>query len=84
MMNKVSDQSIIQKAAQQLSSRGMQSPCHIAVIAHSGDVTLSGTILYEHQRLTALHAVRGINGVRRVVDHMQIMSKTHPRDADRR
>jgi osmotically-inducible protein OsmY len=77
-MNKVSDQTIIQKATQQLSSRGMQSPCHIAVIAHSGDVTLSGTILYEHQRLTALHAVRGIDGVRRVVDHMQLQSKSQP------
>ncbi|MGA2062070.1 MAG: BON domain-containing protein, partial [Thermoguttaceae bacterium] len=75
MMNKVSDQTIIQKAAQQLSNRGMHSPCQIAVIAHSGDVTLSGTIQFEHQRLTAMHAVRSIDGVRRVVDHLQVQPK---------
>jgi osmotically-inducible protein OsmY len=66
-----------------LSSRGMQSPCHIDVLARSGDVVLSGTILYEHQRLTALHAVRGINGVRHIVDNLRVQNKNHPRNVDR-
>jgi len=71
-MNKVTDATIIQKVTKQLSNRGMQSPCRIAVAARKGDVTLSGTIQFEHQRIAALHAVRGIDGVRRVMDHLQV------------
>jgi hypothetical protein len=74
-VNKVPDEAIVQKVTRQLSNRGMQSPCHIAVTARRGDVTLSGTIQYEHQRLAALHAVRGIDGVRRVTDHLQVQAK---------
>jgi len=73
-MNKVSDETIIQKVTRQLSNRGMQSPCHIDVVSRKGDVTLSGTIQYEHQRLAALHAVRGVDGVRHVVDQMHVQS----------
>lgn len=75
-MNKVSDETIIQKVNKQLSNRGMQSPCHIAVTSRKGDVTLSGMIQYEHQRIAALHATRGIDGVRRVMDHLQVQPKT--------
>ncbi len=74
-MNKVPDETIIQNVTRQLSNRGMQSPCHIAVTAHKGDVTLSGTIQYEYQRIAALHAVRGVDGVRRVMDHLQVQAK---------
>ena len=55
-MNKVPDATIIQKVTKQLSNRGMQSPCHIAVAVRKGDVTLTGSIQYEHQRIAALHA----------------------------
>ena len=74
-MNKVPDATIIQKVTKQLSNRGMQSPCRIAVAARKGDVTLSGTIQFEYQRIAALHAVRGIDGVRRVMDHLQVQDK---------
>ncbi len=74
-MNKVSDETIIQKVTRQLSNRGMQSPCRIAVTARKGDVTLTGTIQYEHQRIAAMHAVRSIDGVRRVMDHLQVQAK---------
>jgi hypothetical protein len=77
-MNKVSDQTIIQKVTRQLSNRGMQSPCHIAVVARRGAVTLSGTIQYEHQRLAALHAARGVDGVRQVMDQLHVESKNQP------
>ena len=74
-MNKVSDETIVQKVTRQLSNRGMQSPCHIAVAARKGDVTLSGTIQFEYQRIAALHAARGIDGVRQVMDHLQVQAK---------
>ena len=74
-MNKVPDATIIQKVTKQLSNRGMQSPCHIAVAVRKGDVTLTGTIQFEHQRIAALHAVRGIDGVRRVMDQLKVQAK---------
>jgi hypothetical protein len=74
-MNKMPDATLVQQVTRQLSNRGMQSPCHIAVNARKGEVTLSGTIQYEHQRIAALHAVRGIDGVRHVVDHLQVQAK---------
>ena len=74
-MNKVSDATIIQKVTKQLGNRGMQSPCRIAVTARKGDVTLAGTIQFEHQRIAALHAVRGVEGVRRVMDQLKVQAK---------
>jgi hypothetical protein len=75
IMNKVPDASIIQKVTRSLSNHGMRSPCHIAVAARKGDVTLSGTIQFEHQRIAALHAARGIDGVRRVMDQLKVQAK---------
>ena len=75
-MNRVPDETIVQKVTRQLSNRGMQSPCRIAVAARKGDVTLTGTIQFEYQRIAALHAARGIDGVRRVMDHLQVQAKT--------
>ena len=54
----------------------MRSPCRIAVASRKGDVTLSGTIQFEHQRIAALHAARGIDGVRRVMDQLKVQAKT--------
>jgi hypothetical protein len=73
-MNKMPDATLVQKVTRQLSNHGMQSPCHIAVIVRKGDVTLSGTIQYEYQRIAAIHAARGIDGVRHVVDHLQVQA----------
>ncbi len=74
-MQKIPDAIIIQKVTKQLSNHGMRSPCRIAVAARKGDVTLSGTIQFEYQRIAALHAVRGIDGVRRVMDQLKVQPK---------
>jgi hypothetical protein len=75
IMNKVPDATIIQKVTKQLSNHGMRAPCRIAVAARKGDVTLTGTIQFEHQRIAALHAVRGVDGVRRVMDQLKVQAK---------
>jgi hypothetical protein len=75
IMNKVPDASIIQKVTKSLCNHGMRSPCRIAVASRKGDVTLSGTIQFEHQRIAALHAARGIDGVRRVMDQLKVQAK---------
>ncbi len=70
--NQVPDETLLQKVTQQLSNRGLRSPCKISVTARNGDITLSGTIQYQHQRMAAMQATRCVTGVRRVNDQMQV------------
>ena len=74
----ISDKTIDQKVAQQLSARGMRSPCRIVVRTMKGVVTLSGDIAFEHQRSAALQAARHLDGVRSVVDQLHVKAKTSP------
>jgi len=67
----IQDSAIVQEVTNKLSSMGIRAPCRVAVASNKGQVTLSGTIQYEHQRQMALRAIRGVAGVQRVVDRMQ-------------
>ncbi len=75
------DRLILQRVNHQLSSRGIRNPCHVEASIKNGDVTLGGTIQYEHQRRAAVQAatgatgvngVNGVNGVKRVTDQMRV------------
>src|SRR5688572_6889520 len=48
--NQIPDDTLLQKVSQQLSNRGLRSPCKITVAARNGDITLTGTLQYAHQR----------------------------------
>jgi osmotically-inducible protein OsmY len=72
---KVPDQAITQKVNQQLCNQGVRSPCQVTVVTTKGNVTLSGTIQYEHQRRMVLHTTRGVAGVQRVLDQMRVIPK---------
>ena len=74
----ISDKAIDQKVTQQLSARGMRSPCRIAVQTAKGVVTLSGDIEFEHQRNTAVQAARHLDGVSSVVDRLHVKAKMSP------
>jgi osmotically-inducible protein OsmY len=76
-----SDKAISQKISQQLATRGMRSPCHIAVQIARGSVTLTGDIEYEHQRNAAVQAARRVDGVQRVVDQLHVKARTSPMHA---
>jgi osmotically-inducible protein OsmY len=69
----ISDPKITQNATQKLASSGLRAPSRVLVTSSSGQVTLTGSIQYEHQRQAALQAVRGIAGVRNVVDRLQLI-----------
>jgi len=66
-----SDPKIAQNITQRLSGSGIRAPSKVTVRSTKGEVTLSGTIQYEHQRSVALSAARGEPGVRRVVDNLR-------------
>lgn len=71
----VPDRLITQQVSQKLANRGIRSPCHVEVSTNNGEVTLSGSVQFGHQKGIAAQAVSGITGVRRVVD--QIVIKAH-------
>ena len=76
----IPDKTINLKVAQQLSARGMRSPCKIAVQTAKGVVTLTGDIEYEHQRNTAVQTARRLDGVNSVVDRLHVKAKTSPQN----
>jgi osmotically-inducible protein OsmY len=69
---KISDPMISQRVQEKLANMGIRAPCRVAVASNKGHVTLSGSIQYEHQRHTVLHAIRAVTGVQRVVDLMHV------------
>lgn len=66
------DQVITQHVTNKLAKGGISSPCRVAVQTKNGDVTLSGTVQYLHQKGSAVKAASGIAGVRRVHDQMTV------------
>jgi osmotically-inducible protein OsmY len=71
---KLQDPMISQRVSETLSSLGMRAPCRVTVVTSKGNVTLSGTIQYEHQRHMFAHAIKAVAGVQRVVDQMRVIS----------
>jgi len=66
------DQIITQHVNNKLAKGGICTPCRVSVQTKNGDVTLSGTVQYIHQKGAAMKAASGIAGVRRVVDQMSV------------
>lgn len=66
------DPKIAQNITQRLQGCGIRSPSRVTIASAGGQVTLSGTIQYEHQRAQAMKAVQGVSGVKRVVDNLTV------------
>ena len=73
--NIIPDRTIDLKMNQQLANRGMRPPCKVLAASKGGTVTLSGKIQYEHQRNVCTQTVRRVEGVKRVVDQLQVIVK---------
>ncbi len=68
----VPDRTITQQVQNKLTGRGLSAPCHVSVATQNGDVTLSGTVQFAHQKGMAVRLVSVISGVRRVVDRLTV------------
>ena len=66
----VQDKTITRQVLGKLAGRGLNSPCHVAVNTFKGQVTLTGTVQYAHQKTTASQVANGIAGVKRVIDQL--------------
>ncbi len=72
---RVPDKTILKKVNQRLMRSGLGSGCRVTATVRSGQVSLSGNIQYENQRRPALKAVGSVEGVKRVVDQLQVQSR---------
>ena len=71
-LGQVPDKRLLQKVEQRLSRTGLGTQSKITVLVRNGDVTLSGTLQYDSQRRPVLQAARGVEGVRQIVDQLQV------------
>jgi len=71
-MHDPKDDRITQQVNNKLASRGFAAPCRLTVKSSHGQVTLSGTVQYAHQKSAAVSAISGMAGVRRVIDQMTV------------
>ncbi|HYM86042.1 MAG TPA: BON domain-containing protein [Pseudoxanthomonas sp.] len=68
------DQLITNQVNLKLSNRGIRTPCRVTVLTKNGEVTLTGTVQFAHQKSAATQAATGIAGVKRVVDQTTVNS----------
>jgi len=66
------DTTINNQVSLKLANRGIRAPCKVTVQTKNGEVTLSGTVQYSHQKSGAVRVAEGVTGVRRVVDQMTV------------
>jgi osmotically-inducible protein OsmY len=66
------DQTITNQVQLKLANRGIRFPCTVLVQTKKGEVTLSGTVQFPHQKPAAVRAATGVPGVRRVTDSMSV------------
>jgi osmotically-inducible protein OsmY len=70
------------KALQKLVDRKLQrsggSAAGLRAVVMRGSVTLSGNLKYESQRIPLMKALRGVSGVRNVLDQLKAPPKKLP------
>lgn len=72
--NSVPDKSLLRTVLQKLMRKGVNSN-RIAATVRSGDVTLTGTIDYEHERRSIVNSANSVPGVKRIIDQMRVERK---------
>jgi osmotically-inducible protein OsmY len=73
----VQDRTITRQVQGILAGRGLNSPCRIVVQTSKGDVTLSGSVQYQHQKVCAVQTAMGISGVRHVLNRLIVKAGAH-------
>ena len=71
--NQMSDPKLTMHVTQRLAGHGIRAPSRVTVVSAGGHVTLSGTIQHQHQRQAILQAIRGMQGVKGVVDSLKLL-----------
>ncbi len=75
---------ISQKAKEKLAGAGIRAPCKVTIVSSNGQVTVSGSIQHEHQRPVAVRAIKGVTGVKGVVDQLRLIPTAQQRNTNPR
>ena len=70
----IPDKTLLKGVVQKMARKGTNSS-RITPTVRSGDVTLTGTIGYEHERRPLLKTASSVPGVRRVIDQLRVEAK---------
>ncbi len=73
--SEIPDKTLLKNVLQRLSRFGAGTPNRIATTVRGGDVTLTGTIGFEHERRNILKSASCVSGVRRVIDQLRVEAK---------
>jgi osmotically-inducible protein OsmY len=73
--NLIPDKTLLKTVIQRLARSGAGSLSRVTATVRSGEVTMNGTIGYEHERRNILKAASGVSGVRRVIDQIRVEAK---------
>jgi len=69
--NQVPDKTLLKQVLKRMTRKGISSN-RVKATVRTGDVTIAGTIEYEHERRSILSSVNGIACVKRVVDQLRV------------
>ncbi len=75
-MQEINDDRITRSVNSKLATRGFGSQSKLTVQTSKGLVTLTGSVQHAHQKRTAVKAISGIAGIRRIIDQLTIKPAT--------
>ena len=73
--NQIPDKTLLKQVVQKLARSGTGSQSRVTAAVRNGDVTLTGTLQYEHERRCVLKSTSNVSGIRRVIDQMRVVPK---------
>jgi hypothetical protein len=71
--NQIPDKTLLQTVLRKMAQKGAGS--RVSATVRSGDATVTGSIAYEHERKAIIRSVAGVQGIRRVIDQLQLIVK---------
>jgi osmotically-inducible protein OsmY len=75
--SRIPDKALGAKVTQKLSRCGGGSNVRINATVRNGTVTLSGMLDFDYQRKPIVRAINGVEGVRMVIDQLQVKPQIH-------
>ncbi len=74
LRNQIPDKTLLKSVLQNMMRKGTNSS-RVTAAVRSGDVTITGTIDYEHQRRPVVNSANNITGVKRIIDQLRVEKK---------
>lgn len=74
MQQSIPDKTVLKNVIQRMARKGVNSS-RIKATVRNGDVSIAGTIDFEHERRSVVASVNSTPGVRRVIDQLRVEKK---------